>query len=214
MSALTAFLSDHLGKVLLLAFVLFGVVSWRWGVRFRRALRQTPRRRGALAGIALCLVVALAGFVLVGRGLMKLGPGLWQQGRMIGEPAPALAFTRLPDGGTATLEGQRGKVVLLNFWATWCPPCREEMPDLDRLQQAYGGQGLVVLQISDEDGETIRRYLEQHPMSTLHGRVDELPWPAPGRPTSFVVDRDGKVRRSFVGGRTYLQFEREIKPYL
>ncbi len=214
MSALMAFFSDHLGVLLVGAVALFLVATWGGVGRLRKTWRQEPRRRGALAGAVISLLIAGGGLILTGQGLVKLGPGLWRQGRMVGQPAPTLGFTRLVDGGADTLEAQRGKVVLVNFWATWCPPCREEMPDLDRLQQAYAERGLLVLQISDEDDETIRSYLELNPMSTLHGRVDEILWPAPGRPATFVVDRQGVVRRAMLGGRTFEQFEREVKRYL
>ena len=66
------------------------------------------------------------------------------------------------EGKTWTLQGQHGKVVLVNFWATWCPPCRKEMPDLEELYQEFQGQGLVVLAISDEDKNKVRAFLAEH----------------------------------------------------
>ena len=112
------------------------------------------------------------------------------------------------------LQDLKGEVVVVNWWATWCPPCIDEMPALDRLQQTYGDQGLRVLHLSDEDDATLLEYLAENPMSTTHGRLDRFPWPAAGRPSTYVVDREGVVRHSALGSRSYKQFEKMIKPLL
>src|SRR5579863_7939310 len=72
----------------------------------------------------------------------------------VGQPAPALVAQEL-NGQTFDLAAQRGKVVIVNFWATWCPPCRKEMPDLQALYDKYKDQGFVVLSISDEGKEKV-----------------------------------------------------------
>ncbi len=120
-----------------------------------------------------------------------MGPGLIRQHRLIGRPAPELRFNRVSDGAQATLAEHRGKVVLVNLWATWCPPCRHELPELDRLQRSYRDRGLVVLLISDEPREVLAEFLATSPMSTEHGFAAELPLPEAGRPTTFVIDRAG-----------------------
>ncbi len=104
--------------------------------------------------------------------------------------------------------------MLLNFWATWCPPCREEMPDLEELQQSHGDRGLVVVHVSDESREVLAGYLEESPMSTLHGYAENLQWPVFGRPTTYVVDRDGILRRILNGSRSYAAFARQVEPHL
>ena len=104
--------------------------------------------------------------------------------------------------------------MLVNLWATWCPPCRHELPDLDELQQTYGEQGLVVLQISDEPREVLQEFLAASPMSTEHGFVAEMPLPEAGRPTTFVIDREGVVRRVILGPRSLEQFAAEIARHL
>ena len=88
------------------------------------------------------------------------------------------------------------------------------MPDLDRLQKEYGERGLRIVNISDEDEDTILKYLAENPMSTTHGRVEAFPWPNAGRPTTYLLDRQGIVRKSALGAREYEVFEDMIKAYL
>ena len=118
----------------------------------------------------------------------------------------------------AALEGQ---VVLLNFWATWCPPCLEEIPHLNRLQQTYMDSGLVVLAVSDEVREDLLTSDIAASLQTISGYLPDtsaLPQPfhrtLEVRPTSYVIDRDGRLREYLLGGRDYASFERAVLPYL
>jgi peroxiredoxin len=113
-------------------------------------------------------------------------------------------------GKNWTLKDLRGKVVLVNFWATWCPPCRKEMPDLDALYQKFQGQGLVVLAISDEDVGKVKPFVEErkisYPILLDPGRkVNEL-FSVEGIPKSFVYDREGKLVAQSIDMRTRGQF--------
>jgi peroxiredoxin len=113
-------------------------------------------------------------------------------------------------GGTWTLKELRGKVVLVNFWATWCPPCRKEMPDLDGLYRRFQSQGLVILAISDEAAAKVTPFLEAHgvayPILLDPGRkVNEL-FHVNGIPRSFVYDRTGKLVAQSIDMRTRKQF--------
>jgi peroxiredoxin len=108
------------------------------------------------------------------------------------------------------LKDLRGKVVLVNFWATWCPPCRKEMPDLDSLYQRFASRGLVILAISDEEPEKVRRFISEHkvsyPILLDPGRkVNEL-FRVEGIPKSFIYDRDGWLVAQAVDMRTQRQF--------
>jgi peroxiredoxin len=114
------------------------------------------------------------------------------------------------DGKPWTLKDQRGKVVLLNFWATWCPPCRKEMPDLEELYQQFKGQGLLILSISDEDVIKVRPFIAQqkvtYPILLDPGRkVNEL-FQIQGIPKTFVYDRNGKLVAQSIDMRTRRQF--------
>jgi peroxiredoxin len=109
-----------------------------------------------------------------------------------------------------TLSTLRGKVVLVNFWATWCPPCRKEMPDLDTLAHKFADQGLVVLSISDEDAAKVTSYVLGHnlnyPILLDPGRKTNGAFHIEGIPQSFVFNREGKLVAQSIDMRTQGQF--------
>jgi len=114
------------------------------------------------------------------------------------------------NGRTWKLSELRGKVVLVNLWATWCPPCRKEMPDLDALAKEFGPQGLVVLGLTDEDAATARKYLSEHPygypiLLDEGGNVKQA-YDVVGIPKSYVYDRQGKIAAESIDMRTMRQF--------
>jgi peroxiredoxin len=113
-------------------------------------------------------------------------------------------------GKSWTLKDLRGKVVLVNFWATWCPPCRKEMPDLDALYQKFRDQGLVVLAISDEDAGKVKPFIDErkisYPILLDPGRKVNGLFSVEGIPKSFVYDRDGKLVAQSIDMRTRGQF--------
>ena len=114
------------------------------------------------------------------------------------------------EGKPWTLQGLHGKVVLVNFWATWCPPCRKEMPDLEALYNEFKDQGLLILAISDEDISKVQPFIAQHhttyPILLDPGsKVHEL-FVVEGIPKSFLYDRDGKLVAEAIDMRTRKQF--------
>lgn len=113
-------------------------------------------------------------------------------------------------GKSWTLSELRGKVVLVNFWATWCPPCRKEMPDLEALYRRFKGEGLVVLAISDEDAAKVRPFIGgrqvTYPILLDPGRKVNDVFQIQGIPKSFVYDRDGKLVAESIDMRTRKQF--------
>ena len=113
-------------------------------------------------------------------------------------------------GKKFTLSELHGKVVLLNFWATWCPPCRAEMPDLDAIYTHFQSQGLVVLSITNEDPFKVARFVEPsgyHPPVLLDsgGKVGHE-FHVSGIPKSYVFDRDGKLVAQSIDECTQRQF--------
>jgi len=120
-----------------------------------------------------------------------------------GGATPPLSLEDL-DGRTHALEHYRGKVVLINFWATWCEPCREEMPSINRLRGSLSGQPFVVLAVNLGESEArIRRFLAQLPLDfpVLLDRDSAAAraWRARVLPTSFLVGADGRVRYFMAG---------------
>ena len=113
-------------------------------------------------------------------------------------------------GKTWALKALKGKVVLVNFWATWCPPCRKEMPDLNTLYQRFKDQGFVILAISDEEADKVKPFIAErnisYPVMLDPGRkVNEL-FQVEGIPKSFVYDREGKLVAQSIDMRTQKQF--------
>jgi peroxiredoxin len=114
------------------------------------------------------------------------------------------------DGRSWTLRQLAGKVVVVNFWATWCPPCRKEMPDLDAIYREKKDRGLVILAISDEERGKVAPFLKEHPVSYPvlldPGRIVNDKFIVRGIPKTFVYDRAGKLAAESIDMRTRRQF--------
>jgi peroxiredoxin len=135
---------------------------------------------------------------------------------LAGSPAPV--FDLLDDrGAAASLAGYRGKVVVMNLWASWCPPCRAEMPDLQRLYARYERRGVVVVGVNE--GESAQRAAAfaqslqiRFPIwiddQQRYGRI----YAALGLPTTVVVGRDGTVVHGYDGALTYSQMQSAVEP--
>jgi peroxiredoxin len=109
------------------------------------------------------------------------------------------------------LRDLRGKIVLVNFWATWCPPCRKEMPDLQALYEKYKDDGFLVLSISDEDAAKVAPFISEnkitYPVLLDPGRKVNDAFIVEGIPKSFVYDRSGKLVAQSIDMRTRGQFQ-------
>ena len=143
--------------------------------------------------LLLGLLLAVAASVA---GAQELRP--WSGGA-----APPLLLQDL-DGRKHRLEDYRGKVVLINFWATWCEPCRDEMPSMNKLRAALGGMPFAVLAVNLAEPESrIKRFLEQVPLDfpVLLDRdtATAKAWKARILPASFLVGPDGRIRYSVLG---------------
>jgi thiol-disulfide isomerase/thioredoxin len=124
-------------------------------------------------------------------------------------------------GGDISLANYKGKVVLLDFWATWCGPCKVEIPIFNELQQAYGAQGFQALGVSVDDTEDkLKPYVESMKMTYPvliglgHEDIQDAYGPILGIPVTVIISRDGKVCATHTGLTDREEFEREIKALL
>ncbi len=143
--------------------------------------------------------------------------------------APDFTLSDL-EGNPISLNKLKGKVVLLNFWGTWCGPCREEIPDFIKLAEKYKDNGLEIIGITLTSGNAKKitafankwninytlltdfKGNETQEVTSLYGKVTGRP--ITGIPTTFLIDRDGFIRKRYVGPRSEEIFYKDLKPYL
>lgn len=131
--------------------------------------------------------------------------------------APGFTLTDV-NGHPVSLADFRGKVVVLDFWATWCPPCKREIPDFIELQSHYGSKGVQIIGIGMDEPEKLKAFAISTGMnySVLLG-TDDIAMKyggISGIPTTFIIDRSGKIVNRFEGFRSKEVFESEIKRLL
>jgi peroxiredoxin len=126
-----------------------------------------------------------------------------------GRPAPAFSLPRVAQGGDLDLDQLRGRVVLVNFWATWCKPCEDEMPSMERLYRRLGGPAFELVAISvDEEVEAVREFQQRlglsFPILLDPSQETSRRYQTTGYPESFLIDRDGRIAtQRFVGPRDW-----------
>lgn len=128
--------------------------------------------------------------------------------------APALTLVDL-GGNKIDTSSYAGKVVLINFWAAWCTPCAEEIPQFIALQDKYRAQGLQVIGISMEDRDSAlrdfyRKYKMNYPVVAGNEKIAEAYGGILGLPTSFLIGRDGRIRAKYPGLADFAKLEQEI----
>jgi peroxiredoxin len=119
-----------------------------------------------------------------------------------GQPAPDFSLQSL-DGKTYKLSDLKGKVLLLDFWATWCGPCREELPIIEKLHKEFSGKGLVVLGINDEDKATVQQFVKQQKLTFTNlldsGGAVARAYKVTAIPRVILIDKDGKIVKDITG---------------
>lgn len=133
-------------------------------------------------------------------------------------PAPTFAVSLL-DGREVTLESLKGKVVLVSFWATWCPYCRHEMPSMDEFYQDYRNKGFEILALSiDDEPDKVQAFMKETGYHFPVGMSDPLISQAFGGvsqvPMSFVIDTEGRIRHKVTGQVHYARLESLVGPLL
>jgi len=158
-----------------------------------------------LPALTLLLVLALLGACPESRDSGDPATNGLKTGTRKGDLAPDFTLPFLGKAGRFTLSEQRGKVVLISFWASWCGPCRVEMPALDKAWLQYKGKDVVFLGISvDDDPSAAERFLEAIPLGfpsliDTSGGVSGRDWRVSSLPTTVVLDRHGVVRARHLG---------------
>jgi thiol-disulfide isomerase/thioredoxin len=135
------------------------------------------------------------------------------------KPAPAWKLKDV-DGKVVTSDQFKGKVVIVDFWATWCPPCRTEIPGYIALQKKYGADGLVVVGVSvDTDGvgpvkDFIKKFGINYPIVMADDDIQEAFGPLQGYPTTFIIDREGRVVNKKLGRSPAADYEKQVRAVL
>lgn len=168
------------------------------------------RLRFALA-VLLFFTLALPVFAKADRPQVPPAEGV-----EAGALAPDFSLKTL-DGRTVTLSQFRGKVVFLNFWASWCPPCRAEMPSMERLNEVFAGKDFVMLAVNvEQDRGAVQAFLDDHPhaFSVLldpQAKAQNL-YQVYRFPETFLIDRQGRIVERYLGARDWsaVGFLREI----
>ena len=160
--------------------------------------------------LAVAALVGLLVFCLVNKG---------SSGLEIGEAVPESPLPRLEGGGSESLADYRGRWVLVNFWASWCEPCKEEAPALERFQREHGGPKFTVLGIDSRDLSSdgqgfVREYGLSYPQLRDGDGDAAKDYGTTGVPENFLVDPQGKVRLLWRGPVSEEHLREEVAPLL
>jgi thiol-disulfide isomerase/thioredoxin len=167
----------------------------------------------------LCTMRSVSLIGLAAVGLMCVGPAPAFAQDVARAPAPEWQLTGL-NGKTVKSSDFRGKVVILNFWTTWCVPCRVEIPHFVELQKQYGDKGLAIIGVSlDEHGpDAVKKFVKQigvnYPIVVGDQKVVEAYGGIVAVPTSFVIDRQDRIASRHIGYEDKAVFEEEIQSLL
>jgi len=166
--------------------------------------------------IGLSFVLLLVAVVVLLPLFRGEGPHVAGPAGLAGEPAPVFAMQD-DTGGQVSLNHYRGKVVLMNLWATWCPPCRAELPDLQSLYAANASRGFVVIGVDQgESAQRTRIFARslgvRFPIWLDRDQAYGRAYAALGLPTTVIIDRQGRIVRGFDGALTAEQMREAVKP--
>jgi cytochrome c biogenesis protein CcmG/thiol:disulfide interchange protein DsbE len=166
--------------------------------------------------VVIVIIAAVLGF-MVWSGLRHRTGGPRLSGSVQGNTAPEFALTDIKTGRTVHLSDFKGKAVLLNFWATWCPPCKTEIPWFEDMQEQYAADGLVVVGVAMDDAspEALVKFSNEMGVNYLMLKGDEKVAEAYGGvealPTTFYIGRDGTVVKRVFGLAPHGDIEQNVK---
>lgn len=160
---------------------------------------------------------------MIKKALLIAAVVAWHACTPTGPSAPAENAAELSgkglDGKVVSLADYKGKVVLVDFWATWCDPCKAEIPELIKTQNALGPKGFVVLGVSmDEEVAEVAPFVKKtginYPMIINGGERAPKGWVVPGLPTAYLIGRDGKIIRRIFGSKSIEKLAVEVEAAL
>ena len=162
--------------------------------------------------VVLLVVLALVVGYQIYRG--RSGTSAVSHVAAVGQAAPNFTLADL-SGQTLGLKALHGKVVLLDFWATWCAPCREEIPHFVEMQEKYRARGLAIVGISvDDEVAPVRQFYQQYkmnyPVAMGDAKLAGAYGGVLGLPIAFLIDRDGKIVKKHIGQTEAAVFEKEV----
>lgn len=197
-----------LGAFLMIAYTLFTLI--RSMIRRKYILPVNRKEWGAITGDIFTIGASIFLLFILNKNYQEPMEAVM---KFKGKELPAFQFYNTRTGREESLENYKDKIVVLNIWATWCPPCRREMPDLDKLYADKKNQGVEVIAISDEDPDTIKKFLEKYPYrfnTSWFTNTNELINSIQTRPVSILIDK-GQVKDIVIGSRGYGFFSGWVK---
>ena len=217
------FVAEHIeiiarwGNAIVLLFMLFSFAAlWLLGRRQRFLIpRHLPGKLLSLT-LVMGIVVAGAAIFLLNVRLSPYIETAYKLHQAQGEQIPEITFQLVSDDSQRRVSDFRGNVIVLNLWATWCPPCVGEMNTLNRVYASRKDRGLVVITLSDEPRDKLLKFAKDHPLETISGYVASFQWLKieAFRPYTLVIDRRGVLREHIFGSRDYDSFVQTIDKYL
>jgi peroxiredoxin len=162
------------------------------------------------AGRGVVPLLIVVSVLAAGAGLLVALRGTPSSPIRMSQPAPGFELPSLADGRSVTLQEMRGRVVFVNFWATWCAPCRTEAPSLDRLYTVLAGEGFELLAISiDASAEAVHSFRDEFdlgfPILMDPEQRSYAAYHVSGVPETFMLDTQGRMVEHFVGPRDWSQ---------
>lgn len=190
---------------------------------YHRPYQAPPKKNWLYLNIALAVILILAGVASLfwlgqqtaGRSTSASSQLAQQAGQTI---APDFTLSSL-DGSQISLSDYKGQVVLVNLWATWCPPCKAEMPTINAFYETHRDDGFVVLAVNSQEGvTTVKDFIQTNGFSfpvllDTHGEVMDR-YRVRALPTSFIIDRNGTIQHIQSGEISTQQLQRIVEPLL
>lgn len=193
-------------KILIIGLMLHTLWSIIRSARHRKKMIPSTKKEWiGLSTDAAYLMVAFFLFFMVQRNFQQpISAILRYQGKEMNR----LVFNNLAAHQTDELGNYKGRIVILNIWATWCGPCRRELPDLNKIQVDFKNKDVVVVALSDENEETVEKYIHAFPVGLIYGtyKTHSLLDSLGTRPVSILIDKDGHVKNVVAGARGYAFF--------